>query len=160
MSSKRNKSLVGRTRKPLTKALLLPMDRASARERSLSSHLALVACRDGHGNGHLVNELMRAVYLGWYLQRAGYGHQPAEQFKITECAVETTLACAHETGEWRLAPEAISDFEALLALYDAQLESVPLHKVLEAERRLRAFLAGTANSPLSRQTGHMRLQTV
>jgi hypothetical protein len=97
------------------------------------------------------NELMRAVYLGWYLQRAGYGHQPAEQFKITECA-ETTLARAHETGDWRLAPEAISDFEALLALYDAQLESVPLHKVLEAESRLRAFLAGTGNSLISLPT--------
>jgi hypothetical protein len=60
------------------------MDLASARERSLSCHLALVACRDGHGNSHLVNELMRAVYLSWYLQRAGYGNQPVEQFKIAE----------------------------------------------------------------------------
>ena len=58
------------------------MDLASASERSLSCHLALVACRDGHGNSHLVNELMRAVYLSWYLQRAGYGNQLVEQFKI------------------------------------------------------------------------------
>jgi hypothetical protein len=122
--------------------------RASAREQSLSCHLALVACRDGYGNGHLVNELMRAVYLSWYLQRAGYSGQPVARFKIAECAVETTLSHAHATGEWRLAYEAVSDFEALLTLYDAQLASVPLHEVLEAERRLRAFLAGTDNSPI------------
>jgi hypothetical protein len=67
------------------------MDLASASERSLSCHLALVACRDGHGNSHLVNELMRAVYLSWYLQRAGYGNQPVEQFKIAEYAVEKVL---------------------------------------------------------------------
>ena len=124
------------------------MDLASASERSLSCHLALVACRDGHGNSHLVNELMRAVYLSWYLQRAGYGNQLAEQFKTAEYAVENTLAHAHETGEWRLASEVISDFEALLTLYDAQLARAPLHEVFEAERQLRGFLMGTDHSPI------------
>jgi hypothetical protein len=110
------------------------MDRASASERSLSCHLALVACRDGHGNSHLVNELMRAVYLSWYLERAGYGNQPVEQFKLAEYAVENTLAHAHETGEWQLASEVISDFEALLTLYDAQLAKAPLHEVFEVNQ--------------------------
>ena len=65
-----------------------------------SFHLADAhrACRSGHGNGHLVNELMRTVYLSWFLQRAGYGNYPVEQFKIAECAVEATLAHAQETG--------------------------------------------------------------
>ncbi|WP_236720919.1 hypothetical protein [Paraburkholderia phytofirmans] len=134
--------------KPLTKALLLPMDRVSANERSLANHLALVAFRSGHGNGHLVNELMRVVYLSWFLQRAGFGTCPAEQFKIAECAVEATLADAHESGDWQLPAETIVDFEALLALYDAQLASAPLHEVLAAEQKLRAFLAGTSSSPI------------
>jgi hypothetical protein len=124
------------------------MDRASAGEQSLASHLALVACRSGHGNGHLVNELMRVVYLGWFLQRAGYGNCPAGQFRIAEYAVEATLAHAHECGEWRLPEEAIADFEVLLALYDSQLASAPLHEVLAAEQKLRAFLAGTSSSPI------------
>ena len=102
------------------------MDRASANKQSLANHLALVACRCGHGNGHLINELMRAVYLGWFLQRAGYGAIPVEQFRITEYAVEATLAHAHECGEWWLPEEAIADFEVLLALYDAQLASASL----------------------------------
>ena len=123
------------------------MDRASANKQSLANHLALVACRSGHGNGHLINELMRAVYLGWFLQRAGYGAIPVEQFRITEYAVEATLADAHECGEWRLPEEAIADFEVLLALYDAQLASAPLHEVLAAEQKLGAFLAGTSRSP-------------
>jgi hypothetical protein len=130
VSSKRNKSRNARVHKPLTKALLLPMDRASASEQSLANHLALVACRSGHGNGHLVNELMRAVYLSWFLQRAGYGTCPAEQFKVAEYAVEATLSHAHERGEWRLPVETIVDFEALLALHDSQLASAPLHEVL------------------------------
>ncbi|CAE6878977.1 hypothetical protein R69749_06912 [Paraburkholderia domus] len=148
MSSRRTKSRGGRTHKPLTKALLLPMDRASANEQSLANHLALVACRSGHGNGHLVNELIRAVYLSWFLQRAGYGNYPAEQFKIAECAVEATLAHAHETGEWQIPSDVVVDFEALLALHDSQLASAPLHAVLEAEQRLRTFVGGTSDSPI------------
>ncbi|MCP2092034.1 UNVERIFIED_ORG: hypothetical protein J2Y81_008140 [Paraburkholderia sediminicola] len=132
----------------MTKALLLPMDRALASEQSLANHLALVACRSGHGNGHLVNELMRAVYLSWFLRQAGYGTVPVEQFKIAECAVEATLSLAHECGEWRLPAETIVDFEALLALYDSQLASAPLREVLAAEQKLRAFLAGNASSPI------------
>ncbi|NPT62376.1 hypothetical protein GNZ13_49705, partial [Paraburkholderia sp. 5N] len=84
VSSKRNKFRSSRGHKPLTRALLLPMDRASANAQSLACHLALVACRSGHGNGHHVNELMRVVYLGWFLQRAGYGNCPAGQFKVVE----------------------------------------------------------------------------
>ncbi|MFM0717633.1 hypothetical protein PQQ73_14955 [Paraburkholderia strydomiana] len=124
------------------------MDRSSANERSLSCHLALAACRDGHGNSHLINELMRTVYLAWYLQRAGYGNRPAEQFKIAEYAVENTLALAYETGGWRLDPEVLDDFETLLALYDAQLAAAPLHEVLDAEQQLRHFLTGKADSPI------------
>jgi hypothetical protein len=62
--------------------------------------------------------------------------------------VEATLAHAHETGEWRLAPDVISDFEELIALYDAQLTRAPLHAVLHAEAKLKDFLAGTASSPI------------
>jgi hypothetical protein len=149
MSSRQSKSRGGQARKPLTKTLLLPMDRSSASQRSLSCHLALAACRDGHGNSHLIKELMHAVYLSWYLQRAGYGNLPPEQFKIAEYAVENTLAHAHETGEWRIAPDVISDFETLLSLYDAQLASARLHEVLEAERQLRCFLTGKRDSPIS-----------
>ncbi|CAE6872225.1 hypothetical protein R75465_08358 [Paraburkholderia aspalathi] len=92
---------------------------------------------------------MHAVYLSWYLQRAGYGNLPPEQFKIAEYAVENTLAHAHETGKWRIAPDVISDFETLLSLYDAQLASARLHEVLEAERQLRCFLTGMRDSPIS-----------
>lgn len=124
------------------------MDRTSASEQSLTHHLALVACRSGHGNGHLINELMRAVYLSWFLQRAGYGACPEKQFRIAELAVEATLARVHECGEWRFPDEAIADFEVLLTLYDSQLAIAPLHEVLAAEQKLRAFLVGNASSPI------------
>ncbi|WP_244179546.1 hypothetical protein [Paraburkholderia aspalathi] len=99
-----------------------------------------------------MNELMHAVYLSWFLQRAGYGNNPVEQFKIAECAVEATLAQAQETGGWQIPSDTVVDFEALLALYDSQLASAPLHAVLEAEQKLRTFLGGTSASPIPLRT--------
>jgi hypothetical protein len=128
------------------------MERAAANERSLSCHLALAACRAGNGSSHLVNELMLAVYLSWYLQRAGYGNQPVAQFKAVEYAVEEILAHAHETGEWRFAPEVVRHLESLLALYDAQLARAPLHEVLDAELHMKVFLEGTDQSPIPLST--------
>lgn len=148
MSSKRSRRGVTPRRQPLTKAMLLPMDQVSAREQSLSYHLALTACRDGHGSGHLFNELIRVAYVAWFLQQAGYGNVPVESYKTAEYAVEATLELAHESNEWILAEDAIPDFQALLALHDAQLPTAPLHKVIEAEHQLRRFLAGTAPSPI------------
>ncbi|OUL80710.1 hypothetical protein CA601_09075 [Paraburkholderia hospita] len=125
------------------------MDPVSAREQSLSSHLALAACRHGHGNSHLFNELMRTVYVAWFLQQDGYGSEPVGRFKAAELAVEVALELAHVSSEWVLAEDAVPSFERLLALHDAQFAAAPLHKIIDAERRLRQFLAGTAESPIA-----------
>lgn len=125
------------------------MDVASAREQSLSYHLALATCRSGHGNNYLFNELMRTVYVAWFLQQAGYGDEPLELYKLAEYAVEAALTLAHESGEWLLADDALPVFEKLLALHDSQLAVAPLHKVVDAERRLARFLHGTASSPIA-----------
>ncbi|CAB3742776.1 hypothetical protein LMG27174_06909 [Paraburkholderia rhynchosiae] len=91
---------------------------------------------------------MRTVYLAWFLQEDGYGNEPVRHFKTAEHAVEAALKLAHSANEWVLAEDAVPVFEGLLALHDAQLAIVPLHKIISAERRLRQFLAGTASSPV------------
>ena len=40
--------------------------------------------------------------------------------------------------------------ERLLALHDQQLSEAPMHRVVEAEKQLRQFLAGESASPLVR----------
>jgi hypothetical protein len=98
---------VSRPRKHLIKAMLLSMDQASAREQSLTCHLALVACRGGHGNGHLFNEMMRTVCRAWFLQRDGSGSEPVGRIKTAEYAVEAALELAHATNRWVLAEDAV-----------------------------------------------------
>lgn len=139
---------MSRPRRPLSKTMLLPMDVTSAREQSLSYHLALATCRIGHGNSYLFNELIRTVYVAWFLQQAGYGDLPVALYKLAEYAVEAALTLAHESGKWLLADEALPAFEKLLALHDSQLAVAPLHKVVDAERQLARYLHGTASSPI------------
>ncbi|CAE6792900.1 hypothetical protein R70006_04929 [Paraburkholderia domus] len=151
MASKRNGAARATKRVPLTKVQLLPMDVASAREQSLSYHLALDSWRRGHGNGRLVNELMRVTYIAWFLQQAGYGSEPVELFKLAEYAAEITLAQAHNAGQtdaWTLDEDALPAFKSLLALHDAQLATVPLHRFDDAKRQLMAFLHDSARSPI------------
>lgn len=132
VSSRRTKSRSPRCHKPLTKALLLPMDRSPASEQSLANHLALDACRRGHANAHLINQLMRVAYLGWFLQRAGYGNCPAEQLKITECAVEAALARAHECGDGIYRTRRSSTLKHCLAFTTC---NCPVHHCTKCLRR-------------------------
>jgi hypothetical protein len=55
---------IGRPRrKPLDKTMLLPHPAAYVREQSLRRHLALAAFRAGKGNGDLLAELVKVLYL-------------------------------------------------------------------------------------------------
>jgi hypothetical protein len=149
MSNNRAKRRVARPHKPLSKALLLPMDRASVRELSLAHHLALAACRRDGGNQHLINELARAVYMSYFLQLAGFGSLPVHTYHDAERALESALARAAKVDGWKLADDESSLFEVILALHDEQLASAPMHRVVDAEKRLRAFVMGSTPSPLA-----------
>jgi hypothetical protein len=81
-------------RKPLSKSLLLPMLAQSARDMSLAHHLALAACRGDSGNQRQINELVRSVYMAYFLQRMGFGKAPFECYEHAEAAFENALAMA------------------------------------------------------------------
>ncbi|WP_321812518.1 MULTISPECIES: hypothetical protein [unclassified Burkholderia] len=98
MSSKKSRGRPTAPRRTLTKIMLLPLDKTSVQTQSLSHHLALVACRDGQGNEYLFNELIRATYIVWFLQQAGYGDEPVERYK----AVEHAVAATHMHAESRM----------------------------------------------------------
>lgn len=147
MSKNRANKRVARPHKPLSKALLLPMNQASARELSLAHHLALAACRSDRGNKHLINELARAIYMTYFLQLAGFGNLPVRIYLDAETALEKVLARA-EDGVWKLSDDDTSVFEGILALHDQQLASAPMYRVVDAEKRLRTFVMGSAPSPL------------
>jgi hypothetical protein len=150
--TKRKAIRAGAKRKPLSKSALLPMPTQSARELSLAHHLALAACRGDHGDAHQINELVRSVYMAYYLQRMGFGEVPLDCYEHAEAAFENALAVAAKCARWKISEQDASVIERLLALHDQQLSEAPMHRVVDAEKQLRRFLAGTGASPLVRPT--------
>lgn len=151
MAGKKQKSACSGThRKPLSKSLLLPMAAHSAREMSLAHHLALAACRGDGGNRYQINELTRSVYMAYFLQRLGFGDLPFECFEHAESVIENVLAIAEISAKWTISAQDAPVIERLLTLHDRQLSEAPMHRVVEAEKRLRQFIASTAASPLVR----------
>jgi hypothetical protein len=134
----------------VSKSSLLPMSAQSAREMSLAHHLALAACRGDSANRHQINELVRSVYMAYFLQRMGFGDIPFECYEHAEAAFESALAVAAKCGKWIINEQDAPVIERLLALHDQQLSEAPMHRVVEAEQQLRQFLAGTDASPLVR----------
>jgi hypothetical protein len=142
----------GSTRKRLSKSALLPMTAESARDLSLTYHLALAVCRRKNGSSYLINELARAVYRAYYLQRAGFGRVPLQCYERAEAALENCMAFGSKTGTWDICAEDASTIEQLLGLHDHQLDTAPLHQVVDAERQLRLFVASNAASPLTKRS--------
>jgi hypothetical protein len=148
--TKRKTTRPGINRNPLSKSSLLPMSAQSAREMSLAHHLALAACRGNSANRHQINELVRSVYMAYFLQRMGFGDMPFEFYEHAEAAFENALAVAAKSAKWMISDQDAPVIERLLALHDQQLSEAPMHRVVEAEKQLRQFLTGTGVSPLVR----------
>lgn len=104
-------------------------------------------------------ELASAMYVAYFLQRAGYGAPPLEHFHDAEEAIERANRRGAETDTWFLADDDFPLLEDVLALHDRQLDSAPAHAVLDAEDQLARFIAGDAPSPLPpRHPGHASTQ--
>jgi hypothetical protein len=88
--------------------------------------------------------------MAHFLQRMGFGEAPFEYYEHAEAAFENALAVATKSAQWIISEQDAPVIERLLALHDQQLSEAPIHRVVEAERRLRQFLAGTSASPLVR----------
>src|SRR5471032_2172342 len=73
----------------------------------------------------------------------GFGEVPFECYERAEAAFESALAVAAKCGKWTISEQDAPVIERLLALHDQQLSEAPTHRVVEAEKQLRQFLAGT-----------------
>jgi hypothetical protein len=82
--------------------------------------------------------------------RSTCGPEPFECYEHAEAAFENALAVATKSAKWIISEQDAPVIERLLALHDRQLSEAPMHRVVEAEKQLRQFLAGTGASPLVR----------
>ncbi len=129
--------------------MLLPMQATAARELSLAQHLTWAACKGKAGSAYLINELVRLVYLTYYVQDAGYGDTDVVVYAHAEAALERCLQRAERERVWRLEPDDAPLFEAILREADSQLERAPRYVHVDARERLERFASSGRQSPLS-----------
>jgi hypothetical protein len=142
------------SRKHLSKELLLPLSAAAAQTIALANHMGFVACRDGAGTAYLFNELIRLVYVTFYVQDAGFGDTDPLVYARAEAALERSLQRAENERVWVLDSSDLPLFEAVLRESDRQLASAPRYAHLDARERLERFAVSGRPSPLTTETQH------
>ncbi|MFM0455068.1 hypothetical protein PQR21_32215 [Paraburkholderia nemoris] len=133
-------------RKPLGKAMLLPHPAAYVREQSLHWHLALAAFRAGKGNGNLLAELVKALYLAWYLQEAGFGAANDELYLEAERILDAAANNARKEI-WVIDSADCLPIMRLLDLHEEQLSNAPVYAVAEAQQRVLRFGKSDRRTP-------------
>jgi hypothetical protein len=144
-------------RKVLSKSMLLPIPRNAVTHISLVNHLALVACRGDDGNAHLMNELLRAVYLSYFLQQGGAGDATVVLYKKAEAGLEVALKKAHREKVWHVNDDLAALLEGVLATYGQQLQSAASWMLIRARECLDQFISSDRQSPIAAPT--LRIQT-
>ena len=138
--SKKPKKPQAPRRAPLTRDQLLPITAATARAISLRHHMALVAMRNGRGNADQASELIKSLYLTYFICAKDRLDPSITTYLQAEAVVQ---ACIHDSvpaDAWRIAEDQCEAIEAVLCVHDAQLASTPHHRIEEAKSRLDAML--------------------
>lgn len=126
--------------------MLLPYTVAYVRQVVLRNHLALAAFRRGQGNGELLAELVKALYVAWYLQEAGYGGLDHALYLEAERILD--LAARNASRHiWLVEEKDCPPVTRLLDLYKQQLLCAPVHAVNEARARIVHFGKSHRRSP-------------
>lgn len=140
-------------RRPLTRAMLLPLPASMVRTTSLQNHLALEALRCGQGNSMHVSFLFRVLYPTYLLRDTVSECCAIEVLREAEAALHRCTAHAASCKEWRLPQPDISTLQVVLTVHDRQLACVPAHihknaceQVLQFARSDRVSLLPTAGT--------------
>ena len=126
----------------------LPLDENTATEMALANHLTFAACKGWAGTTRLVSELVRMVYLTFYVQSAGYGDTEVERFTDAEAALENCILRAGEDAACQISSDECVLVEPILRQADRQLILAPRLALIEAYKRLDHFLRTSSESPL------------
>jgi hypothetical protein len=126
--------------------MLLPHTASYVRGLVLHNHVALAAFRAGKGNGNLLAELAKALYLAWYLQEAGFEAADRELYLEAERILDNAARNASK-DIWFIEPAQCNPVTRILDLHERQLSSAPVYAVCEAQTRLLRFGITCRRSP-------------
>jgi hypothetical protein len=123
-------------RPPLTRTQLLPLSAATVRTVSLRNHLALLAMRNGYGSAEHISELIKTLYLAYFICDPNRFEPPVETYLAAEGILKAFIRDPVAPDAWHIDELRCKSIEAILCAHDTQLATTPLHRITEARRRL------------------------
>ncbi|AKM05455.1 hypothetical protein OIV57_23020 [Burkholderia pseudomallei] len=134
------------SRRPLTKAQLLPLPVDQVRALSLKHHLALAMLRDGRGDIEAIITLLNVLYLAFFLRDSG----PAalDSCQRAEVALDDCIRRAERGEPWSVADTERQALEELVVTHDAQLAAAPAYRYLDAWEQVQRVMASGGRSPI------------
>ncbi|MCO4881772.1 hypothetical protein VOI32_35995 [Paraburkholderia caribensis] len=128
--------------------MLLPLSSGKVRALSLENHLAFATVCAGQANvGQIVN-LLRVIYLAFYLRTETTSGATLRIYQQAEAALDACIGRAESGERWMLLDDERAAVERVLAIHDEQLVAVPKHRYLAAWDRLQRFITSTSGSPV------------
>jgi len=140
MPIKTKKRVPGRKSAPLSRTDLLPLGAARAKVLSLTTHMALAAVRSGHGDLTMLGELLRTVYIVYFICEAEHHIPLPEDFINAERCLKASMDVGEAEGLWKIGDNGMDSLEAVMALHDLQLVNKPSYRIDQAKDQLRTVL--------------------
>ncbi|CAB3753277.1 hypothetical protein GQ57_19230 [Burkholderia sp. MSh2] len=135
-----------RGRRPLTKAMLLPLATDRVRQLQLKHHFALAAMRGEHGDIQSLGTLVNVLYLAFHLRDVA-GEADVAFYRGVEAILDAYAERA-ESDDWTLLDAERGALEQLLAVHDAQLAAVPMHRFLDASEKVYRLVQSNRRLPI------------
>jgi hypothetical protein len=126
--------------------MLLPHAASYVRDRSLHWHLALATFLIGKGNRHLLAELIKTLYMAWYLREEGFGETGIEDYLEAERVLAGTARISSR-DIWLIEAADSVAIVRILDVHERQLLAAPAWAVMEATMRLANFGMRDKKSP-------------
>ncbi|KVD73551.1 hypothetical protein WS62_08455 [Burkholderia sp. ABCPW 14] len=145
----RTKPTSHRSKKPLSKDMLLPLTAAVARKKALEHHLALASLQNGNGTPDALSKVFQTIYLAYFVHEATVGRHDLDQFRMAEAAVVDCAVAGKKTDIFEIPAAGRAAVEHILLMHDQQLATVPAHVIATAHARLAQFVANEKLSPIA-----------
>lgn len=126
----------------------MPLPASTVRDISLANHLALATMRAGHGTAETAIDLLRVLYLAYFVVEVEISEADHELFLEAESVLQQSLEVAGNGQGGQMTEDAYKTIERFLLRADAILGNVPKFRYLEAWNKLCHFAESADRSPI------------
>lgn len=103
------------TKRPRSKAELLPLPASLVRDISLENHLTLATMRAGHGTAETMIALLRVLYLAYFVVESELSAADHGLFLEVEAALQQCIEAAGKGQAWQVSDDGVTLISVLFS---------------------------------------------